>query len=103
MADSRHLDYDALSRTRRLLAEDPADNGVLLAVSQQAIGDRLDINKALYNDPSSGWGEGRRVASIPNIVWEELQRNGIADDPKKLKAWLNDPDNRAFRTRPGKV
>jgi hypothetical protein len=103
MAGSRQTEYDALTRTRRLLAADHSESGVVLAVSEQAIGDRLDLNKALYTDPASGWGEGRRVASIPNLVWEELVRNGTAQDNKKLKAWLNDPDNRAFRTRPGKV
>jgi hypothetical protein len=37
------------------------------------------------------------------VIWEDLVRKGIANDTKKLKAWLNDPDNRAFRTRLGRV
>ena len=103
MTGSRHVEYDPLTRARQILAADHSEAGTVLAISEQAIGDRLDVNKALFNEPSSGWGEGRRVASIPLVVWEELKRNGIADDKKKLKAWLNHPDNRAFRTRPGKV
>ena len=59
--------------------------------------------RSLQNEARSGWGEGQRVASIPAVIWEDLIRRGIAGDKKKLKAWLNDPDNRAFRTRLGKV
>jgi hypothetical protein len=33
----------------------------------------------------------------------ELKQQGIIDDPKALRRWLNDPDNRYFRTRPGRV
>jgi hypothetical protein len=34
-------------------------------------------------------------------VYYDLKRRGIADDPKKFKQWLNDRDNRVFRTRAG--
>jgi hypothetical protein len=34
-------------------------------------------------------------------VYYELKRQGIADDPKALKKWLNDRDNQVFRTRAG--
>jgi len=44
-----------------------------------------------------------RVASIPLNVYYDLKRRGIADDPKAMKKWLNDPDNRVFRTREGTV
>lgn len=95
-----HLDFDPVSKVRRLLT---ADDETFTASATQEISERLDINKALQNTPRSGWGEGQRVASIPNVIWEDLIRRGIARDKKKLRAWLNDPDNRAFRTRLGKV
>ncbi len=65
----------------------------------------LDHNKRLMtmNDGYSPSRDLRRVASIPNVIWERLMREGIADDPKALKRWLNDPDNRYFRTAPGRV
>jgi hypothetical protein len=34
-------------------------------------------------------------------VYYDLKRRGIADDPAALKKWLNDGDNRVFRTREG--
>jgi hypothetical protein len=41
------------------------------------------------------------VASIPLSVYYELKRQGIADDPKALRKWLNQSENQAFRTREG--
>jgi hypothetical protein len=38
------------------------------------------------------------VARIPLVIWRQLQRLGITNDEKALNAWLNDRDNRVFRT-----
>lgn len=48
------------------------------------------------------------VAQIPTSIYYDLVRKGIIDeknDPEmeRLKKWLNDPDNRVFRTRPGRI
>ena len=62
----------------------------------------LNSNKRAFNGAAKGWGENmNRVASIPLSVYYELKRKGIADDPVLLKKWMNDSDNRAFRTRGG--
>jgi hypothetical protein len=74
----------------------------LVEVAKQDIGERLSINKALQNEDRP-YNEGQRVASVPTVVWEKLVREGIANDTKRLKKWLNDPDNRAFRTRLGAI
>lgn len=66
----------------------------------------VEENKAQYNqiDERAGWqGDMHRVASIPMALYYELKAKGIADDPARMKAWLNDPENRFFRTRPGRV
>jgi hypothetical protein len=39
-----------------------------------------------------------RVASIPNVVVQRLMQTGIWYDEKAMNAWLNDRDNRVFRT-----
>lgn len=75
------------------------------------IEDRVDVedvveqNKALYaqTDENARWGEFDRVASIPLVVYFDLKREGVLDDPVRLRRWLNDPENRLFRTRPGRV
>ena len=62
-----------------------------------------DFNRLLFNDAPQRWGDMQRVASLPMVLWLKLKRDGVLDDPKRLAAWLNDPDNAAFRTRPGRV
>jgi hypothetical protein len=51
-------------------------------------------------------GEGVRVASIPINVWEQWMKdtNGmIQKDSNLLKKYLNDPDNKYFRTTPTRI
>ena len=67
----------------------------------------VEANRAEHNDAPALGNSGKetfvKVASIPLVIWNELRRNGIARDPVALKRWLNDPDNRFFRTRAGHV
>lgn len=68
----------------------------------------LDVdesNKRARNstDKRTKWGDMSKVASIPLSVFYDLKRQGIVDDQKAFKKWLNDPDNRVFRTREGTV
>ena len=99
---SRLLDFDPVTRVKRMF-HPSTDGESFIEEGTQDVTERLEINKALHGMPRDGWGEGQRVASIPVVVWEGLLRDGTANDTKKLKAWLNDPDNRAFRTRTGRV
>ena len=71
----------------------------------------LEENKAAYNNygdlltPGKA-GEGVRVASIPLNVWEQWKKdtNGeIEKDHNLMKKYLNDPDNKYFRTAPTKL
>ncbi len=91
--------------------ESPGDDTVAVEVNQQ-LGELIEINKALYNgvDERARFGktEFTRMASIPSSVWFDLQRKGIIPRSgsfltPEFKRWLNDPDNRFFRTRPGKI
>jgi hypothetical protein len=36
-------------------------------------------------------------------LFYQMKAEGKLDDQAYMKRWLNDPDNRAFRTRPGEV
>lgn len=38
------------------------------------------------------------VARIPLVIWNRLQKLGIAQDEKRFNDWLNDRDNAVFRT-----
>lgn len=108
MSDPRQIvDFDPATKVRRILSAD--DAGLLHASNTQDVEDRINLNKALQNEPRGRWGEGSRVASLPLVVYEGLIQKGIINrqgavvDQRAFRRWLNDPDNRAFRTRLGKV
>lgn len=65
----------------------------------------LDFNKSAFNsiDERATWGDGKMVARIPGPLYAQLKAKGVVDDEKAFKSWLNHPDNRFFRTRPGRV
>lgn len=78
------------------------------------VGDLLDHNKALATHNGKGIGrnkdEWRHLAKIPMTVWYELMRQRIVSedgrsvtDQAALRRWLNDSDNRYFRTTEGKA
>lgn len=66
----------------------------------------LSQNAAVRNSAEKAWtGDYHRVASIPLNV---LHDSGMADasvqhDDRFMSRWLNDSDNRAWRTKEGSV
>jgi hypothetical protein len=93
------------------------DNGDQLIIEQkQDISAIIEHNKALYNQSldRKGWDGNNaiapqnKVASIPLVVFAELEKQGITRgfqvlDMDRFKAFLNNPDNQVFRTRMGRV
>lgn len=65
----------------------------------------VDYAKGQFNqvDERARWGDGQHVAHIPAVVWAQFVKEGKHTDRAFIKSWLNDPDNRAFRTRPGRI
>lgn len=45
----------------------------------------------------------RHVAEVPIVVYQQAMREGWANDEKAWKRWLNNSDNKVFRTWGGKV
>lgn len=89
--------------------------GGIIIHSQTDLTDFAEHTKQQYNaNPGkTGWsGElfnpKNKIASLPLAIINDLNAKGIMRgfniiDEKALKAWLNDPDNRVFRTRGGEV
>ena len=78
--------------------------------TKQDISAILESNKAQFNaiDERAKWGEWTKIASLPNVVIDDLNRQGIMRgfavvDEKRFRPFLNNPDNRFFRTRPGQI
>jgi hypothetical protein len=85
------------------------DGGYVIETKQDITG-ILESNKAQFNaiDEKAKWGEWTKVASLPNVVVDDLNKQGIMRgfavlDEKRFRSFLNNPDNRFFRTRPGQV
>lgn len=100
---TRIFDTDPLTRSDILWHAD--HDGSVTVEHRQDVTELVDANKREFNqwDERSRWGEGRKVAEIPMVTYMELVRAGIARDPAALKKWLNDPDQRVFRTSPGRL
>ncbi len=79
------------------------DDGEYVIETVQDVSAIAKANKRAYNGTDKNWKDVNKVASIPVNVYYELKRQGIADDPKALRKWLNDSDNRVFRTRQGRL
>lgn len=101
MAD-KVFDVDPLSGITSYWHYDDATDTALIE-KRQDVSDILDANKAEFNADHGRYGEWTKVASIPLSVYYDLKAKGIVDDPVAMKRWLNDADNRFFRTRPGTV
>jgi hypothetical protein len=99
---SRLLDYDALTGISEIFHYDET-NDTFLIETRQDIEPFVEANKRLYNERQERWGDGQRVARIPNVIYDQFLREGKLQDQAYLRRWLNDPDNRVFRTRPGVI
>jgi hypothetical protein len=85
-------------------------DGKYFIETKQDISQIIEGNKAEFNaiDENAKWGEFAKVASLPNVVIDDLNKQGIMRgfavmDEKRFRAFLNHPDNRFFRTRPGQL
>jgi hypothetical protein len=101
---TRLFDSDPVTKTRKVFRFDHTDDTYVIATHQD-VTDLVEDNLGRFNqvDERARWGEMDRVASIPMPIYMELRRKGIVDDEKAFARWLDDPDNRCFRTRPGKL
>jgi hypothetical protein len=104
----RVLSVDPLTKSAEI-ATDDGEGGLIITTTQDCT-DIIENNKAQYaqTDEREKYGDWAKVASIPLAVFQDLNSLGICKgfavvDQKKFKDWLNDPENRYFRTRPGRV
>lgn len=107
----RPFSTDPLNGIVRYYHDDTANDQFIIETVQD-VQPILDRAKAQRDQTSRNtpWQDGmQKVASIPLAVLSSLVDKGILDkngrvqDMAAFKRWLNDPDNRAFRTREGRV
>ena len=87
------------------------DKDEITIQQEQNVDELIESNKKAYNNAETKWSDqlfGNRVASIPFTAIDKLNKMKIMKgynilDQKRFFAWLNDPDNLYFRTKPGKL
>ena len=110
LVNRRLFDHDEFSGITEWYMYDDETDGFIIE-SVQDVEPLVELNKSLYNDTEkhTKYGEWTRIASIPPVIVMELAKQGILSpagailDDKRYRKWLNDSDNRCFRTRAGKV
>ena len=108
MADKRNQSVDPESGIKTdfiyEVGDSLKDDSIVIATSQD-VTSIIEANKRSANaiDKHHKHGEWSKVASIPLSIYYQLKEQGIADDPARFKRWLNDSDNKFFRTRGGTV
>jgi hypothetical protein len=102
----RVLDYDPVTKIVQHYHHDELTGDVGLETVQDVTA-IIEYNKIIYNqfDERARWGSGPiKVASIPAIIHAKLLKlSNNGKDQKALNRWMDDPDNRVFKTRPGKL
>lgn len=96
------LDYDTISGVSHVFHYDETTNEARITAHQD-VAPVVEQNKRICNDTPNKFGEGVRVAQIPMTIYYDLMRKGILRDQNELRKWLNDPENKYFRTHPGTV
>jgi hypothetical protein len=99
------LDYDPVMKIKRVFHYDEVEDAFHIETLQDVTGiaEHAKTLNAQKDERASWKGDMHLVASIPMTVYAELEAKGITRDEKAFKKWLNDRDNRVFRTRPGQV
>jgi len=85
------------------------DKDELTVKQEQNVDALIEQNKKEYNNAETKWSDqlfGNKVASIPFTAIDKLNKEGIMKgftvlDQKRFFAFLNDPENIYFRTKPG--
>jgi len=101
--ETRIFDIDAPAKRRKLFHYDHQTDDFYIETVED-VEDVTEMNKGIAQLDDGNWkGDWHHVAQIPATVWADLQRRGIAGDDKALRRWLDDRDQSAFRTKPGKL
>lgn len=104
MALTRTLIDDRIG-ARKTVWHEQADGSIVVETISN-VDELVGENKAMYAgvDERAGWkGDQHMVARIPLAIYYEMVQSGKINDQAYLKRWLNDPDNKVFRVRPGRI
>lgn len=97
------FDYDV--KTGRQVWVLHNDDGSMTFRTDYPVQATIDTNTAQRNLSQDNWaGDIHQIASIPlNVYYDQLAEATKQDDQAFISKWLNDSDNRAWRTKGGTV
>lgn len=91
-------------RTGKLVLFHALPDGTFAIESRMDVEPILEANKVRAAAARSDWkGDIHHVASLDMMVWQQLRSEGRMQEQKDFAKWLNDPDNRKWRSKPGRV
>jgi len=95
--------YDPVTRKRVSFCENA--DGTILWNTETVVDELVAANKEAFNDSEGKrWGDGRVIASIDMATYfNKIVPAKQAGDDAYIKRWLNNSDNRAYRTWKGKI
>jgi hypothetical protein len=107
MSDKHLMGHDPLTGISDyfVMGDDGKSFTMIYEQDMDAINRVLDFNQSEQNEQSKSdrWGDGKIIATIPAAIYNQMLIEGWAHDGPKLRAWLNDGDNRKFRRWTGRV
>lgn len=95
--------YDPVTRKRVSFCEN--QDGTILWHTETVVEELVEQNKAAFSDSENKrWGDGKVIASIDlPTYFDKIVPAKLNGDDAYIKRWLNDPDNRAYRTFKGNI
>ena len=96
----RVIDTDPATGISHVFYKD-ADTGQYRITAEQDVTPLLELNKRKLIEAPRRFGEFTHVASIDLATLREWQKDGRDKDQDFLRRWLNDSDNRFYRTHSG--
>lgn len=101
-----------MTEYRKSVAHADGEGGLIIQTAQD-VTSLVEQNKKEFNsfDERARWSDevfGNKIASIPFTAIDDLNRQGIMRgfqvvDHARFAMFLNNPENRAWRTRPGVI
>lgn len=87
--------------SRRYLTWHRDDDGITRIETRQDVEPIIKAASILADEPPGK--DFRHAAFVPEAVINEAFIEGWFHDPQAWKNWANDPDNKCFRTWPGRL
>lgn len=100
VSHTRVIEYDGPTRSKKLFHWDAATQSFTIETVTE-VDDIVEQNKLEKNNINTkSWkGDIHKIASLPVMIWMQLRKSGCLQDPKCLRKFLLDPENRHFLTR----